>query len=122
MELTLQNNDSGIFIKNYEHPKIYIKNEVYTSNIIITNKEVIKWIDNIDLSKATINDFDNIIKHEPEIILLGTGQILTIPMQETIEAVNQQGIGLDYMITESACKTFNLLVSENRKVAAMLIL
>ena len=47
---------------------------------------------------------------------------LVIPKSNIIHDIHRQGIGFEFMITESACKTFNLLVSENRKVAAALIL
>ncbi len=47
---------------------------------------------------------------------------LNIPESNIIYDIQKQGIGFEFMITESACKTFNLLVSENRKVAAVLVL
>jgi|TARA_B110000881_G_scaffold155503_1_gene138316 uncharacterized protein len=121
MELTLQSIKSGLFIKNYENHSLYIDDEIYRNNVLVTSTAVKNWNfnnkDNLD-----INDFSNVLDYKPEIIILGTGGSLVIPTSNIINNIQNQGIGFEFMITESACKTFNLLVSENRKVAAVLIL
>lgn len=121
MELTLQSIKSGLFIKNYEKHTLFIENKKYTNNVIVTNNSIEKWDyngkDNLD-----IKDFEKIQDYKPEIIILGTGENLIIPELNIISGIQKKGIGFEFMITESACKTFNLLVSEKRKVAAILIL
>ena len=121
MELTLQSIKSGLFIKNYENHSLYIDDEIYRNNVLVTSTAVKNWNfnnkDNLD-----INDFTSVFDYKPEIIILGTGESLIIPTSNIINDIQNQGIGFEFMITESACKTFNLLVSENRKVAAVLIL
>ena len=121
MELTLQSIKSGLFIKNYEDHSLYVDDKIYNNNVLVTSATVEDWSfnnkDNLD-----INDFTSVFDYKPEIIILGTGESLIIPTSNIINDIQNQGIGFEFMITESACKTFNLLVSENRKVAAALIL
>ena len=121
MELTLQSIKSGVFIKNYENHSLYIDDKIYSNNVLVTSAAVENW-DLNDIDSLHINDFKNVLDCEPEIIILGTGSNLVIPTSNIINDIQNRGIGFEFMITESACKTFNLLVSENRKVTAALIL
>ena len=57
-----------------------------------------------------------------EILLLGTGPTLRFPSPRLMHALAQQGIGLETMDTFAACRTYNILAAEGRKVAAALIL
>ena len=121
MELTLQSIKSGLFIKNYENHSLYIDDKIYKNNVLMTSAAVENWNLN-DIDNLNIDDFKNVLDCKPEIIILGTGGSLVIPTSTIINDIQNQGIGFEFMITDSACKTFNLLVSENRKVAAALIL
>ncbi|MEM7084308.1 MAG: MTH938/NDUFAF3 family protein [Pseudomonadota bacterium] len=58
----------------------------------------------------------------PEIILLGTGTELVFPQPSQLESLYARQIGVEVMNTEAACRTYNLLVHEHRKVVAALIL
>jgi uncharacterized protein len=59
---------------------------------------------------------------EPLILLLGTGTRQVFPSAELMSQVQQRGIGLEIMDTAAACRTYNILAGENRKVVAALIL
>jgi len=57
-----------------------------------------------------------------EVILLGTGNLLRFPRPELMRPLLQAGIGLEVMDVHAACRTYNILVAEERKVAAALLL
>jgi len=57
-----------------------------------------------------------------EVILLGTGNLLRFPRPELMRPLLQAGIGLEVMDVYAACRTYNILVAEERKVAAALLL
>jgi len=57
-----------------------------------------------------------------EIILLGTGNILRFPRPEILRPPIEAGIGLEVMDVQAACRTFNILVAEERRVGAALLL
>ena len=57
-----------------------------------------------------------------EIILLGTGNTLRFPPAEVLRPLIEAGIGLEVMDVQAACRTFNILVAEERRVAAALLL
>ncbi len=56
-----------------------------------------------------------------EIVLLGTGSRLRFPPREVTRPLLEAGIGLEVMDLQAACRTYNILVSEERKVAAALL-
>ncbi len=58
----------------------------------------------------------------PELVLLGTGNRLTFPAIETYAELIKLGVGVEVMDTGAACRTYNILMSDGRKVAAGLMM
>ena len=58
---------------------------------------------------------------EVQILLLGTGASLVLPARALRHALKQRGIGVDPMATTHAVSTYNILLGEGRKVAALLV-
>jgi uncharacterized protein len=59
---------------------------------------------------------------EPEILLLGTGRRLRFPEPALYASVAAGGTGFEVMDTAAACRTFNVLLAEDRQVVAALVL
>ena len=57
-----------------------------------------------------------------EVVLLGTGEKIRFPQPEVTAPLLNKNIGVEVMDVGAACRTYNLLVAEGRKVAAALIL
>lgn len=58
---------------------------------------------------------------EVEILLIGTGERQRFPEPSALRPLIEAGIGFEIMSTPAACRTYNILVAENRIVAAALI-
>ena len=56
-----------------------------------------------------------------DLIVLGTGAAMTAPQAGFRRLIDAQGLGLEFMATPTACRTYNVLLSEDRRVAAALI-
>ena len=56
-----------------------------------------------------------------EFVLLGAGAANALPPRPVRETLQRAGIGLEFMDTASACRTYNILTAEGRKLAAALI-
>ncbi|MDX1472051.1 MAG: MTH938/NDUFAF3 family protein [Flavobacteriaceae bacterium] len=108
-------------IDSYKNGIIIINGESYASSVIVTPEKLLpEWgpESHIDLASQHILQ---IISLNPEIIIIGTGQNtiqldhdLTIPMLDA-------GIGYEIMDTGAACRCYNLLMGEGRKVATGLL-
>jgi uncharacterized protein len=57
-----------------------------------------------------------------EIILLGTGAQLRFPRPEIIQPLMRSGVGVEVMDVQAACRTYNILLAEDRRVAAALLI
>ena len=57
-----------------------------------------------------------------EVILIGTGENQHFPTPETWKALVEHGVGFEVMTTAAACRTYNVLLSEARRVAAAFFL
>lgn len=71
-----------------------------------------------DLSASTITRLG---AHDPEVVILGTGARHVFPPRELFAPLARAGIGVEIMSTPAACRTYNILDSEGRKVAALLL-
>jgi len=58
---------------------------------------------------------------QPEVVLLGTGAQLRFPAAEVLRPLIDGGIGYEVMDTGAACRTYNILMGEGRRVLAALI-
>jgi uncharacterized protein len=72
--------------------------------------------------EITVPDFDEVLSMQPEIILLGTGTTLRFPSVQLSGSILATGTGFEVMDTAAACRTYNILLSEKRKVVAALLL
>ena len=94
----------------------------YGSSVIVTPERTMPWSD-IGAAAFALEHFTAVIDAEPsvDVLLIGCGaRIAPIP-RPVREGLREAGIGADAMDTGAACRTYNVLVSEGRRVAAALI-
>ena len=112
---------SNITIRHIESGTINIGGELVCDNIALTTNEIIRNWQACVIEELTEQDLGPLFVSEPELVLLGTGPQLIFPPRELFFALARRGIGLEAMDTAAACRTFNILASEGRRVAAVLI-
>jgi uncharacterized protein len=66
--------------------------------------------------------FEELLEWEPEVVLFGSGGSLRFPAMELLVPLQRKGIGIEVMDTVAACRTFNILASEGRRVTAALLM
>jgi len=91
-------------------------------NIIVLPSRLIPEWTQADFDSLSIADFELLAGIDAEIILLGTGNKLRFPRPELMRPLAQAQKGLEVMDLQAACRTYNILVGEGRKVAAGLLL
>lgn len=65
---------------------------------------------------------DALVALAPEVVLLGSGDQLIFPESALLAALMRTGVGYEVMDTAAACRTYNVLMSEGRRVVAGLII
>ena len=106
-------------IQSYGHAGFRIGNTHYTSSVLVTPTTTFAWNGAWTIEAlAPLFDTDP----GPEILLLGTGTRHTMLDAHLRQMLKTKGVGIDTMDTGAACRTFNILLGESRRVAAALIL
>lgn len=93
----------------------------HTSNLVVLPDRLIPDWTQASFATLNVTDFELLASLDAEIILLGTGKQLRFPRPELLRPLIQAQKGLEVMDIQAACRTYNVLVSEGRKVAAGLI-
>ncbi len=66
--------------------------------------------------------FTRFLASKPDVLLLGTGARQRFPHPRLYRALTEAGIGVECMTTPAACRTYNILAAEGRKVAAAILM
>lgn len=109
-------------ISGYGSGWITLGQEKFTSSIIINSAgQRIQW----DCSKfedLCAEHFQQIMAMDIELLIFGSGEQLRFPPAQYLQALYTQRIGVETMDTRAACRTYNFVIGEGRKVAAALLL
>jgi uncharacterized protein len=70
----------------------------------------------------TAAHFEPLAQARPEVVLFGSGQRLRFARPEWLRPLAEAGIGWESMDTAAACRTWNILAGEGRRVVAALLL
>ena len=113
---------SAVTVRHVEQGKIKIGNEELIDNVVLFRDKIRRDWQPADIDNPTSQDLAELIREKPEVIIFGTGWQTRLPPRELVFALARRGIGFEMMDTPAACRTFNVLVSEDRDVAAVLII
>lgn len=121
MKLHLTQAEGNQLITAYEAGTVSINHQRYEHSVIVLPTEVIKDWRVADFDALSAADFDLIAAKTPEVVLLGTGAKHRFIHPKLTAALTEKGIPVECMTTDAACRTYNILMSEGRIVAAALI-
>lgn len=66
-------------------------------------------------------DFAGLLAQAPELVLFGSGATHRFPPPRLLASLARAGIGVEVMASDAACRTYNILVGEGRRVVAALL-
>jgi uncharacterized protein len=92
-------------------------------SLLILLDEPLPWRP-VSLADLTPDDFARVMaapRGAVEFVLLGTGSAQALPSRAVREAIRAAGLGLEFMATEAAARTHNVLASQGRLFATALI-
>ncbi len=75
-----------------------------------------------DFEALQASDFAVIEAMEPDLLILGTGQTQRFASPRLLAGLLDKRIGVECMGNQAACRTYNILMAEGRKVALAVIL
>ena len=109
------------YIRSVNEKGIHIAEQWYSGSVLVSADRLLP-----DWPPSTMDELQDshllpIFEMKPEVVLLGTGaKQVFLPPRLMVQFYNN-GIGIEVMTTDAACRTFNVLVSEGRNVLAALM-
>ena len=122
MRFNLDIDTRKYFIKSYGPGWIIInEQELHRSVIVAPDRLVTDWPPQTFADLEEMH-FAAILELEPEIVLLGTGDRQRFPHPKLTRVLLARGVGVEAMDTPAACRTYNIIMMEDRRVAAALLM
>ncbi len=93
--------------------------------IVLPDKIIHPWVTGSPSASALslcMDDFAALIDLKPELVVFGSGAVFRFPERSIMAAFANARIGFEVMDTPAACRTYNVLMSEGRQIAAALLI
>jgi uncharacterized protein len=119
MQLTRDQAASHI-IRAWEPGRLRIGERWLTGHVIVGAERIIENWAVTSPAALTVDDLAPALELAPTIVIVGTGNERLLPDIEIMAALGARAIGVEIMTTPAACRTFNVLLQEERRVVAAL--
>ena len=104
--------DGYVIVNGVRHDK---------SMIVLPDQLIQDWLAS-GFEQLSADQLSRLLPFGLEVVLLGTGARIRFPRPEILRPLIEAGVGVEVMDVPAACRTYNILVAEDRKVAAALLL
>lgn len=121
MNLTQDVINADFIITGYRLDYILINHKRYDQSLIVCPDKLITYWKVTSTEQLNEESITTILDLKPEVVLLGTGARLTLPSPKILALFAQHSIGFEAMSTSAACRTYDILLAEGRRVAAAII-
>lgn len=107
-------------IQSYTGGQLKVSGKTYNHSILVAPHHVMEWAHGVPLS---VEDFDPLINiiDTIDVVLVGTGATTIFLAPDVKKALREKGLHIECMDTGAACRTYNVLMAEARRVMAALI-
>jgi len=122
MKFAQDSQEDGYVITAYDANSVSINAKKFSQSLVVASTRLHENWDIADIELLTSSHIELVLSFQPELIIIGTGNSLVFPAVEIYSGIIEHGIGVDFMDTGAACRTYNILMSEGRDVVAGLIL
>ncbi|MEO5692812.1 MAG: Mth938-like domain-containing protein [Usitatibacter sp.] len=93
----------------------------HNASLLVSGEQIITDWPAASVDALAPDHLAAILELKPEIVLLGSGKTFRFPDQALLAPIHKAGVGVEVMDTPAACRTYNILLGEGRKVVAALI-
>ena len=122
LDITPVTPDGRQVIQRYGDGGFRIAGSHYNGSVLVMTEETMLWPVTLAAEISVKSLWPLIVKSAKlEIMLIGCGPKFLIPPKELRLAMKEKGVVLEWMDTGAACRTYNVLLTEERQVVAALI-
>lgn len=120
MQLTRDTRTDINVVLGYAPGEVRLRDRVLRTSAIVTRDRIVDW-PIAGLAQLSTAALDRVLELDPEIVLLSTGAVQRFPEPAAYAHVNARGVGFEVMALGAACRTYNLLLADERRVALALL-
>jgi uncharacterized protein len=112
----------GLAVTGYGPDWVTVNGEKFNSHVVVSSMgDLFPWA--CDSFETLLpSHFEQLAALQPELILFGSGATIRFPNPQLLDALYARRIGVETMDTQAACRTYNFLAGEGRRVVAALLL
>ena len=122
MKLHLDNPGINHRIRACTPDSITIGETRYSASLVLSSQALQPDWPPARVAELEESHLEALAELEPEVVLLGTGESMEFPHPALLQSLHRQRIGVEVMTTPAACRTFNILAAEDRRVVAALMI
>jgi uncharacterized protein len=122
VKLQLDNSSKHNIFTAHGDGYVMVNGQRYAHSIVVTPEQVLTDWRPADFSALDEAHFELFLALRPEVLLLGTGAQQRFPHPRLYRQLAAARISVESMDTPAACRTYNILVGEDRKVVAAILL
>ncbi len=122
MKLQLEQSDGLNTFTAYGDGYVSVNGIRHSCNLAVLPERLIPDWTRATFETLSVGDFELLASLDAEIVLLGTGKLLRFPSPDLLRPLVRAQKGLEVMDLPAACRTYNVLMGEGRKVAVGLLL
>lgn len=122
MELHLDKPAARYAIHSATAECVVIGADRHTQSIVVAAEYLLAGWRPCHLDDLRDDDWLPVLALDPALVLLGTGARHRFPPAVALAPLHRRGIPVEVMDTTAACRTFNILLAEDRKVVAALLI
>jgi uncharacterized protein len=109
-------------IQGYGPGWVGVQGEKITHSVIIGSKgQRVDWACS-RFEDLTAAHFEQLADFDAELIIFGSGSRIRFPQAAWLQPLMAKRMGLETMDTGAACRTYNILAGEGRRVVVALVL
>lgn len=121
MKMALDGAAGANLVKSYQPGEVQVRQQRFNRSVIVLPNEIISDWPADDPNALSAADLRPIADKQPEVLILGTGDTQIFPEPGIFTTLIDLQIGFEVMDNAAACRTFNILLSEQRRVALALL-
>ncbi len=122
MRFSLEIDAGRYFIRGYGLGWVDVNEREIRRSLIVTPERLVTDWPPQTFAELDEVHFEAVARLEPEIVVLGTGSRQRFPHPRLIRPLLAKGVGVETMDTAAACRTYNIVTLEGRRVAAALLM
>lgn len=121
MKISLESPEGRNLFTGYGDGYVDVNGARHHANVAVAADAITPGWTAGPLEAVTEDHIGRIAAAQPEIVILGSGAAFRFPHPSVLAPLYRAGIGVEVMDTRAACRTYNILLSEGRRVVAALI-